>query len=78
MMKRERVVIHSAEYYSNSIQLEQIHYGKVFKLINGMLVIICGDGKLILATKISSFDNKTDIRISRLKTRFYKPSTNHF
>ena len=78
MIKDIRIVIHAAQLFSDTIQLEQVHFGKVFKLIDGLPVVICGDGNLIHVLKMSKFVDNTDFYLSKLRTRFYKPSYDNF
>ena len=61
MIGTDRVVFHRAKIYHQPLVFEQVHCGKVFKIIDGMPVILCGNGSLLHILSMTNFYNKSTL-----------------
>jgi methionyl-tRNA formyltransferase len=70
LMNRTKVKIVSSEVYNHKIVFENPTIGKVFRIIDGCPVVLCGNNELIKLTKIVDKNGLDIIPLKKLKTRF--------
>jgi 5'(3')-deoxyribonucleotidase len=69
-MNKTKVKIVSSEVYNHKIVFENPPIGKVFRIIDGCPVVLCGDDGLIKLTKIVDKNGLDIIPLKKLKIRF--------
>jgi methionyl-tRNA formyltransferase len=70
LMNKTEVKIISSEVYNHKIVFENPTTGKVFRIIDGCPLVLCGSNELIKLTKIVDNNGLDLIPLKKLKTRF--------